>query len=161
MMLTRLAALLSELEILITEHESRNTSVSQSTIGWQIEHSLLAIDGIIEAVQKSKPTDYKWRFNMPRLIIFTFEKLRRGAVQAPETVSPKGNFNAETLQLHINATKKKIKVLSTLHAKQHFSHRFFGMLNLKSSIHFLEIHTNHHLEIIFDIVRLNHKVIKT
>jgi hypothetical protein len=159
-MISKLEALLNELEIVIPQHEMLKMEVSKASIGWQIEHSLLTIDGIIELMKKSKPTDYRWRFNVPRVLIFASGKIRRGIAQAPEAVTPKSNFNIETLQLHINQTKEKIKVLPTLNAKQYFAHRFFGMLNLKSSIQFLEIHTNHHLSIALDVMKFNKRSIK-
>jgi hypothetical protein len=152
-MISKLEFLLNELEIVMPQHEMLKMEVSKASIGWQIEHSLLTIDGIIGVLKKSKPIDYRWRFNVSRVLIFASGKIRRGIAQAPEAVTPKSNFNIETLQLHINQTKEKIKLLSSLHANQYFTHRFLGMLNSKSSIKFLEIHTNHHLRIIFDIMK--------
>jgi hypothetical protein len=152
-MISKLEALLNELEIVMPQHEVLKMEVSKASIGWQIEHSLLTIDGIIGVLKKSKPIDYRWRFNIPRVLIFTSGKMRRGLAQSPDVVTPKSNFNIETLQWHINQTKEKIKLLFSLHANQYFTHRFLGMLNLKSSIKFLEIHTNHHLRIIFDIMK--------
>jgi hypothetical protein len=36
--------------------------------------------------------------------------------------------------------------------EQYFHHPFFGHLKLNKTIKFLEIHTNHHLQIIHEII---------
>jgi len=68
-------------------------------------------------------------------------------------VQPQPNFNAETLKIHIAATKEKIKTLESLQRNHYFIHPFFGKLNLKPAIIFLRIHTKHHIHIINDILK--------
>jgi hypothetical protein len=58
-----LAILIDELEVHLSNYEATNLQVSQSTVGWQIEHSLLTINGIVGAIQKSNPKDYNWKFS--------------------------------------------------------------------------------------------------
>ena len=41
--------------------------------------------------------------------------------------------------------------LETLNANSYFKHPYFGDLNLKKTLWFLNLHTNHHLKIIKDI----------
>ena len=40
-----------------------NNRVSASSVGWHIEHSLLVIIEIIEALKQSDNTAYKWKFS--------------------------------------------------------------------------------------------------
>lgn len=61
-MKNNLDALLNQLEHYISNNETINSQVSQSTVGWQIEHSLLTINGVVSAVHKSNPKDYHWKF---------------------------------------------------------------------------------------------------
>ena len=47
--------------------------------------------------------------------------------------------------------------MKELHANSNFKHPYFGVLNLKMTKRFLEIHTNHHLKIIKEILQSNNK----
>lgn len=147
----KLEALIGQLENKLPKMELLNQQISQGTVGWHIEHTLLVIDTTIESLQKSDPAEYQWKFNFIRTLILTIRKIPRGRVQSPKSVRPGNNFNAETLKIHVAATKEKIKVLETLRRNHFFKHPFFGNLNVKPAIRFLVIHTNHHINIINDI----------
>ena len=151
-MKNKLESLLNQLEFFIPSSESINLQVSQSTVGWQIEHSLLTINGIVSALQKSNPKDYNWKFSLMKLIILTTKKIPRGKAKAPKVVVPKGLINNDDLQEHLSKTRDAIKVLEMVSKDQFFEHPYFGKLKLKETIRFLEIHTDHHLNIIEDIV---------
>ena len=61
-------------------------------------------------------------------------------------------INEYNLQLHVNKTRETIKGLETVSKDHFFPHPYFGNLKKKETIRFLEIHTNHHLKIIRDII---------
>ncbi len=149
----KLEGILQELESKISKQDLINHKISKSTVGWQIEHILLTINLIIGAIKKSNPNEYKWKFSFPRLLIFTMNKIPRGRAQAPKIVQPKDNFTVESLKKHLELAKKNIHELNSLKKNHHFDHPYFGKLNLKPTIKFLEIHTKHHLEIINDIIK--------
>jgi hypothetical protein len=127
-------------------------AISASPVGWHIEHSLLTINAIIDQLHKSDTTKYKWKFKLPKLIVFTTKKIPRGRAKAPAAVQP-NTFTEGSLQQHIQLTKEKINSLATCQADQYFNHPFFGHLRLKDTIKFLQIHTAHHLSIISDIIK--------
>jgi hypothetical protein len=79
-------------------------------------------------------------------------RIPRGRAKAPKVVQPKANFNTETLKNHLEKGKTKLAELDTIGDKNYFEHPYFGHLRLKPTIKFLEIHTNHHLKIINDII---------
>ena len=143
---------LSKLESKISSESILNPAISKSPVGWHIEHTLLTINRIIEALQHSVPNNYKWRFNLIKLIVFATKKIPRGSAKSPEVVVPK-EYNAESLTLHVQRTKDRITELGKLSKDKYFHHPFFGDLRLKQAITFLEIHTNHHLKIINDILQ--------
>ena len=147
-----LESLLNKLEHHIPNSESINLQVSQTTVGWQIEHSLLTINGIVSAVQKSNPKDYNWKFSLMKLIILATKKIPRGKAKAPKVVVPKALINNDDLQEHLSKTRDAIKLLEMVSKDRFFEHPYFGKLKLKETIRFLEIHTDHHLNIIEDIV---------
>jgi DinB superfamily len=147
----KLNTLLNQLESNLLNYEKLNTAISAATVGWHIEHTLLATSNIIEALKKSNAKDYSWQFNTKRFFVFTTGKIPRGRGKAPESVRP-AVLNAAHLKTRIDAAKTKINELSTLDARNYFQHFFFGKLNVKATITFLNIHMRHHLNIINDIV---------
>lgn len=150
--MNQLEVLMKELEETISKQEQINPSVSQASVGWHIEHTLLTMNVIIDALKNSNQSEYRWKFNFTRLLVLTMKKIPRGRAQSPKIVRPVIDFNQETLQQHLALSKHKIKDLDVLQPNHHFKHPFFGNLNLKPTIRFLQIHTQHHLHIIKDII---------
>ncbi len=150
--MNKLAELLKELDSKINIQERVNEKVSASSVGWHIEHSLLTIDIITEALKHSNPDRFKRRFSVAAVYVFTTGKIPRGRAQSPDSVRPKNNLNAASLKEHIHKTNAKIKVLEILTRNNYFEHPYFGKLNLKPAMKFLLIHTKHHIRIINDII---------
>ncbi len=133
----KLKKLIQDLESKIPNQEMFNPTISKSSVGWHIEHTLLTMNLVIGALQKSNPENYKRTFNFYRILVFAMNKIPRGKAKAPKIVQPKEDFNIESLRSH----------------KNYFEHPYFGHLTLKPTIKFLKIHTNHHLQIINDIIK--------
>jgi hypothetical protein len=150
--MNKLNTLLDQLEAKVAYFDVENLPVSQGKIGWHIEHSLLVISGITKTLAKSNPSDYKWKFSFVKAIVMITKKFPRGRAKAPQTTQPKSEVTAENLSVHIAKTRERIKELNTMNSDVFFTHPFFGDLKLRQAIRFLEIHTNHHLKIINDIV---------
>ncbi len=148
----KLNTLLIQLESNIPHYEKLNTAVSAVTVGWHMEHTLLVTINVIEALKKSNPKEYKWQFDIKRFFVFATGKIARGKGKAPKSVQPE-TLNATHLTKKIDAAKTKINELSTLNASNYFQHPFFGKLNVKGAIKFLNIHMRHHLNIINDIIK--------
>lgn len=148
-----LIALINKLESKIPELEKLAPSVSASSVGWHIQHTLLASFSIIKAIENSNPKNYQWKFNLKKVFVFTLNKIPRGKGKAPKFTLPVEAISADKLKDDIQLLKEKIKVLSTLQPKQFFEHPYFGNLNLKNTIKMLQLHTQHHINIINDIIR--------
>lgn len=152
--MNQLEQLLSQLEEKIMLHQTTNTAVSQSTVGWQIEHSLKTIDQIISAIKQSNPKNYQWKFNFNRfLILDVLQKIPRGKAKAPKIVQPKGEISAKSLQISLQKVKENLADWNNLDENAYFKHPFFGNLNKKVTENFLMLHTNHHLKIINDMLK--------
>ena len=151
--MNRLDKLLTQLETKIPFYKTAQIEVSTGTVGWHIEHSLLTLNGITDFLIESNPEDYKWKFNFVRIIVLSMKKIPRGRAKSPEVVQPKGNIDKTQLEIHLSETRNNIKKLEHLSRRKYFEHPFFGKLKLQQTINFLEIHTNHHLEIIEDIIK--------
>ena len=61
-----LTALITELENAMLYIEQKNAAISQVSVGWHIEHSLLALIKMITATEHSNPAEYKKTFNWKR-----------------------------------------------------------------------------------------------
>ena len=149
----KMEALLKRIELVIPLQEKINNAVSQSSVGWHIEHSLLTINLIIEGLKISDPKDYKWKLNLSRMYVFTFNKIPRGRAKAPKVVVPK-EFDTGTLKKHLEKARFGLVELSKMNPASYFVHPYFGKLNKKQTIKFLAIHTGHHLAIMDDIIGL-------
>lgn len=150
----RLAVQLTELKSYLPKASTHNPAVSESTIGWQIAHSVKTILGIMRALEQSDATTYQWKFNRSRALVFAFEYIPRGSGKAPKVVQPKeSDLEPEQLEKRLNIAEGQLKVLEKLDPKVNFMHPYFGQLNKAQAIKFLVIHTKHHLKIIRDILK--------
>lgn len=146
-----LLSLLNKLETKIVQGEKLNQEISKSNVAWHIEHSLLTINGVIGVLFASNPKEYSWGFNLLRMVVLTIKKIPRGRGKAPKVVMPQQAIDAQHLQKHVATTRNKIASLTFISNDRFFEHPYLGKLKLKQTISFLEIHTEHHLEIIEDI----------
>jgi len=149
--MSNLKTLVNQLESHIVDFEKTNVAISQSSVGWHIDHSLMVINGIIDQLKKSNPEQYKWRLNWNRIFIQSINKIPRGKAKAPKVVQPLEPATAALLISKLEIAKNSLVDLETLNANSYFTHPYFGDLNLKNTLWFLNLHTNHHLKIIKDI----------
>jgi hypothetical protein len=150
----KLNYLLDELKNYTGVLEKRNNLVSESTVGWQLAHSLKTIEQIVLAITKSEPKKYKWTFNFNRILILSiFKSIPRGKGKAPKIVMPDALISSESILTSFENVENLLKNWEQLPKQAYFPHPYFGDLNKKNTEDFLVIHTNHHLKIIKDICR--------
>ncbi|WP_298120261.1 DUF1569 domain-containing protein [Flavobacterium sp.] len=143
--------LISQLETKIPLYEKTNSSVSSSTVGWQIEHSLKTIYQIASVVKNSNPQEYQWKFNKSKLFISILGFIPRGKAKAPKVVLPDENISEESLINSLQNVNAILEEWKSFDNDAYFKHPYFGNLNKKSTMWFLKLHTNHHLKIVNDI----------
>ena len=144
--------LLNQLEAKISNGENLNLTISKGNVAWHIEHSLLTINLIVNALIQSNPKNYKWKFSFIRMVVLSMKRIPRGKAKSPKIVLPQENISNDSLIKHLLLTKESVMKLETQSKDKYFTHPYFGDLKLNQTIVFLEIHTNHHLEIIEDII---------
>lgn len=113
----------------------------------------MVINKVVETLEKSNPADYKSKFSFLKMVIFITRKIPRGKVKAPKHVQPSNNFTTEKLTQHVQLAHAAINKISLLQPNNYFDHPIFGKLNVKQVIPFLTIHTQHHLNIINDMLK--------
>lgn len=148
-----LVVLITELETKIPYVEQKKETVSQVTVGWHIEHSLLAFVKMISAVENSNPADYKWKFNLKRSFVLGFGKIPRGKAKAPDSVRPAVEISMVNINGLFEKAKQKAVLFEKLGQDKFFTHPVFGDVQVKQARRVIAIHTHHHLKIINDILK--------
>lgn len=153
--INKLSLYVDELQSAIANKDSSSASISSVNIGWQIEHSLLVLNSVSDALKSSEPKEFKKKFNLLKSVLFTVKRFPRGKAQSPKSVRPTSELPTEELEKLAEIARTNVANLSSLEPGQFFKHPIFGNLRLKDSIRFLELHTNHHLRIIRLIQKSN------
>lgn len=144
---------IKEIEELISYHQISNKNISSGGVDWHLDHVLRVVNGVSSALKNSDPLQYKWRFNWKRSYIFILGFIPRGKARAPKTVVAEGDILKEDLIAQVEKAKARLELFANLADNSYFNHPFFGDLNKRRTIKFLEIHTDHHLKIIKDILQ--------
>jgi hypothetical protein len=133
--------------------EQQNKNISKVNVAWHLDHSLKVINNVCEALKQSTPTNYKPTFSFLKAYIFLTKSIPRGKAKAPKAVVSTNKILKEVIEKQLTLAKTNLNEINKLHAKSYFPHPFFGMIPLKKSFLFMEIHTNHHLKIVNDIIK--------
>lgn len=144
---------IEELSQKVTHSSKLNTQISNKGIDWHIDHSLNVIINVCRTLKKSNPKDYNPSFSFTKHGILLTGIIPRGKGRAPKKVVTEDEISDKMLQLKLNEAKEGVNELENLQKNSNFSHPLFGFMNLKTSIKFLKIHTNHHLKIMNDILK--------
>lgn len=138
----------------IANSTERKEEISKSSVGWQIDHSLKVILVICKSIKDSNPKDYKPKFSLIKSLIMLTGYMPRGKANAPKiTKSEEVHFSEAFLLEKIEEAKAELASLEAYDENTFFPHPFFGHVNKANTVRFLEIHTNHHLKIIRDILK--------
>ena len=132
--------------------DKKDVSISKAGVDWHIDHNLRAIYAVCKTLQQSKEEDYKSSFNFKRTLVFLTKKFPRGKAKAPKAIVSKSPIIKDVIEERLKTTKALLKDIEKMPKNSNFIHPIFGMLNLKQTITFLGIHTNHHLKIVNDII---------
>ncbi len=148
----QLKLLIGLLEQKIIHSSKENSAISGVNVAWHIDHSLKVINSVIATLQKSD-AKYSWDFNLKRTYFFLRKSIPRGKARAPKAVQSFEEITPKDIERQIKTARFLIQELETMDKNTNFIHPFIGKLNLKQAIIFLEVHTQHHLKIIDDIIQ--------
>lgn len=147
----KLNTYLNTLESSIPKFITKNEKVSSSTVGWQIDHSLKVVNGVIGTLMNA-PSNKPTKLTMLGRFCLWSGYIPRGKGKAPKVVIPPDDIKAEDLLKQVENARDLLNKLNTIDKTATFKHPFFGVLSKKQTIRFIEVHTNHHLKIINDIL---------
>jgi len=152
MSLTKANIRLDSLEAYIENHNVSNPKISNGDVAWHIDHSLKVINNVVKALQTSDPSSYKNNFSFLAKLFFKLGFFPRGKAKAPKHVKPPENILKEDLITQFELSKMNMAIIASLDKNAYFKHPLFGNINTTRVYQFLELHTNHHLKIIDDIM---------
>ncbi len=144
---------LSELESYIPQLEKTNSKITHSNVGWQIDHSLRVVRGISKQLEISNPNEFKSKFSLLKSFILLTKFIPRGKAKVPKNVQNENKITKESILDFLEKTKLQVAKIDNLDKNSYFPHPVFGSLNKKEAIRFIEIHNEHHLKIIRDILQ--------
>ncbi len=144
---------LSEIESFIPKFETTNFKVSKVSVGWQLDHALKVLNGVMKTLMNSNPDNYNSDFNFSRMVLFGLNYIPRGKAKSPKIVLPPEIILKESLVAQFNDAKDYLEKMDAVNDRQYFKHFVFGTLSKKQTLRFLILHTHHHLKIIKDILK--------
>lgn len=133
--------------------DKENTSISDGSVAWHLEHSLMVINQIIRGLLASDPTKYQPKFSFAKLIVFATGRIPKGKARSPKNVTPVKKSDQQSILEELKFTKENIPKVYQLPKNAFITHPYFGDLNVDKAIKFMDIHTRHHLRIINDIIK--------
>jgi len=148
----RLKQYIDQIEKYAPDYKIENPKVSKSTVGWQLDHSLKVINGVVDLL-KTAPTDKQPKLKLLGRFCLLTNYIPRGRGKAPKTVLPPEIIEFSALTTQIETAKRIMDDLKHVSSKATFKHPYFGILSQKQTVRFLEIHTKHHLKIVRDILK--------
>lgn len=149
----KLNTYIKRLESYIPQYEFSNPKVSKATMAWQIDHSLKVINNVCSALQSSDPETFENNMSFLGKFLLLFGKFPRGKAKAPKHVLPPENITKDDLISQVKTAKQNIETINILPKNAYFKHPMFGHINTKRVVRFLEVHTNHHLKIVDDMLK--------
>ncbi|UII74517.1 DUF1569 domain-containing protein [Flagellimonas sp. HMM57] len=144
---------LIELASYIKYRDSIDPNVSKVPVAWHVDHSLRTINEIYKAVKKSNPEEYRGSIHLGRSFLLLINKIPRGRAEAPKIVTPPDTILTDSLYIHLNEARFNLDAYDSVPEKAFFTHPYLGRLKKKTAKRFIEIHTEHHLKIIRDIIK--------
>ena len=153
-MLNKINQQLEKIYSIVEGGDKFEKEISNWSVYKQLEHILITKKKVTKAIIEKQQVEEKKPRTFISYIVLTIGYLPRGKAKVPKIVEPKGVSQNELRNL-LNDTKANLSKLDNIDYKNIDSvvenHPYFGGLNSKEWLRFLEVHTNHHLKIIRDI----------
>lgn len=144
---------LKEMESYFPYLDALDPRISKVNVGWHLAHGFKVINVVCNALKTSSPNNFRPGFNLKREIVFILGSFPRGKAKAPKAVIPEGEIKLEDLVDTLESAKRNILEYDALERNNYFDHPYFNQLNKIQAKRLLEVHTQHHLKIIRDILK--------
>ncbi|MGB4446745.1 MAG: DUF1569 domain-containing protein [Cloacibacterium sp.] len=155
-MMKKIIAQLAEIENLKPFSHKNAPEISEASIGWHLEHSLLVISRILEGLPLSHPEKYQPKFSLAKFMVMTSGYIPRKKGKAPKFTIPTSENFLENIDNYLNSVRENLQMIKNLPSQSYIEHPYFGHLDVKQTLKFLKIHTQHHLKIAKEILAKSH-----
>ncbi len=145
---------LRKIESLLPEIDKEHLQVSKASVGWHLEHSLLILNGSLKGLTITNPENYKPKFSIKKFVFLNFGLIPRGKIKSPKQFFPLETPSKESIEKLLNLAKERLEAVKNLPEKSYITHPFLGDFDKKNTLKFLALHTNHHLKIVGDILKI-------
>lgn len=142
-----------EIEKLFAKRDFSNPEVSKANVAWHLDHMLKTINQVSKKLIDSDPDVFRPNFSPQRTFVHTSGIIPRGAAESPQNVRPPEVVLLDSLESQLKLAKINIKKIADLNEKANFQHPIFKQLDRDQTRRFIDVHTNHHLKIIRDILK--------
>lgn len=150
--LSKITFQIAELRDLIEDAEVQDGSVSAWSVGMHIQHCALSMSGIAKQLlgcdekPLGGPTSIGW-------LVLKTRQIPRGGAQAPEGTIPRPDETPEALNGMLTLAATLVEQVPDIAEDSWFQHFALGFLTRDRALRFVEIHNEHHLAIIEDILK--------
>jgi len=143
---------LKQIENYIPDYEKINPAISKANVAWHLDHNLKVINAVITNMKASDVTLFRNNFSFLGKVFFTLGFFPKGKAKAPKHVMPPEIIVKEDIIKQLMEAIENIKEIDKLSKNSYFRHPLFGHIPKRRVVRFLNIHTNHHLKIIKNIL---------
>lgn len=147
-----LAEAIAELASYLPVMNQQSSDISAVPVAWHLDHSLKVIIGVYDSLEISAPQRVGLQLNASRAYMYLTGSIPRGRLQSPSSVLPPDIITVQAINEQIETARARMQSWNTLERDLCFEHDVVGKMNTRQTLRFLEIHTEHHLKIIRDIL---------
>lgn len=144
---------LERLEALLPRAACKTDTVSAWSVGQHAEHVLSATSILAVLLSRNRKSDGKTDQSPIKHLLITHGSMPRGIAHAPEGTLPAPDPTTEDLAKMILTCSNRVGRLVRTDADAVVPHPYLGELYRDEALMFMDIHLNHHLSIIADIVK--------
>jgi len=144
---------IAALRALVPHAASRAPEVSAWSVGRQVEHCALAMEGIGEALLASTPPPPRAGLALTQRLVLLAGWLPRGRARAPESVVPTAEPDPGALERHLSAAEELLRRVARADRGLWFRHFVLGVMDRDRALRFLAVHNRHHGKIARDVLR--------
>lgn len=137
---------------LIKNRDQINKKVSAVDIAWHLDYLLKVVKSLHHSLEISDPNQYESEFNIRKIAVFVSGTIPRGVGKVRDLALPPEEIKTEDILRQSEEAKSILQNYNQLPVNAFFKHPVFGVLNRQQTKRLIEIHTNHHLKIIRDII---------
>ena len=136
----------------VSEASVLRPDVSKWSVGMHVHHCCLAMIGVCDSLLASEPPPPHTGFSLVTSAIFLTGRIPRGRGKSPAQVLPREGIEPEELADLLDQSEQRIELVAAAPPDQWFRHFAFGVMDRDRTLRFLQIHNQHHLRIVQDIL---------